>query len=76
MPLKVVWGGFAMSVAVVVVWGVSLAVLLVAADRSGIPATNGDVVTTCALWSAVPMVLTFALHVAGIARTLKAPRRP
>ena len=75
VPRKLVWGGLAMSAVVLTVWMVTLMAVLIVADQQGTQATNGELVTSCGLWSAIPMLLTFALHVAGLVRAARAPRR-
>jgi hypothetical protein len=73
---KLAWSGLAMSLVVLVIWAVTFMAVLIAADQSGTRATNGELVTSCALWSAVPMVLTLVLQIAGTASAMRAPRRP
>jgi len=74
VPRKLVWGGLALSVVVLVIWMVTFMVVLIVADQQGTRATNGELVTSCGLWSAIPMLLTFALHVLGLVRATRAPR--
>lgn len=72
---RYVWGGLVMSVLVLAVWVVTFFVVLLVADQQDTAATNGDLITSCALWSALPMLLTFVLHVVGLVRAARAPRR-
>lgn len=74
VPRALVWGGLVMSAVVVAVWTVTFAVMLIVADQQDTAATNGELVTSCALWSALPMLLTLVLHVAGLVRAARAPR--
>ena len=74
VPRKLVWGGLVMSAVVVAVWTVTFMAVLSVADQQGTQATNGELVTSCGLWSAIPMLLTLVLHVAGLVRAARAPR--
>ena len=75
VPRKLVWGGLAMSVVVLAVWMVTFMAVLLVADQQGTRATNGEMVTSCGLWSALPKLLTLALHALGLVRATRAPRR-
>lgn len=74
VPGALVWGGLAMSAVVLAVWIVTFAVMLIVGDQEGAAPTNGELITSCALWSALPMLITLALHVAGLLRAARAPR--